>query len=72
MSEVKERKAETEPTFKFDGEFVKREAKDALKGYFLPFSGIYAALTGRDVVFVRRDKRGRIIRDDKRHAAGSR
>jgi hypothetical protein len=46
-----------EKTFKFDGAFIKREAKDALTGYFMPFSGLYAAATGKKVVLVR-DKDG--------------
>ena len=63
MSNVKERKLRREPTFTLNGDFLKREAKDALKSYFLPLSGIYAALTGRDVVFVKRDRHGRIIKE---------
>lgn len=63
MPNAKERKPHSEPTFKLDGEFLKTEAKDALRSYFMPFSGIYAAVTGRDVVFVRRDKNGRIVRE---------
>lgn len=65
MADVKESKTrpQPEPTFKLDGDFIKREAKEALKSYFFPFSGIYAAVTGREVIFIRRDKHGRIMRD---------
>lgn len=63
MAEVKDRIAKSEPTFKFDGDFIVREAKEGLKSYFIPFSGIFAAVTGRDVVFVKRDARGRIVRE---------
>jgi hypothetical protein len=62
MADVKERVSQDEPTFTVDGEFLKREAKDALKSYFMPLSGIYAAVTGRDVEIVHRDKRGRILK----------
>jgi hypothetical protein len=63
MAKVKQDKAHPEPTFTFDGDFIKREAKEALKSYFFPFSGLYAAVTGREVVFIRRDSKGRIVRD---------
>jgi hypothetical protein len=63
MPKVKERQAQPEPTFTFDGDFIKREAKEALKSYFFPFSGLYAAVTGREVIFIRRDAKGRIVRD---------
>jgi hypothetical protein len=53
-------------TFKLDGAFIKREAKDALKGYFMPFSGIYAAATGKKVIIVRdRDGKWHGSKDDK-------
>ena len=63
MAKVKQVKAQPEPTFTFDGDFIKREAKEALKSYFFPFSGLYAAVTGREVIFIRRDSKGRIVRD---------
>ena len=62
MGELKGRMRYDEPTFTLDGAFIKREAKEALKSYFFPFSGLYAAITGKDVVFIRRDNRGRIMR----------
>jgi len=68
----KPKAAKPEETFRLDGAFIKHEAKEALKSYFFPFSGLYAAATGRDVIFVRRDKNGRIISDRKRVAANSR
>ena len=66
MGNVKSRRSTppSEPTFTLDGNFFKREAKEALKSYFLPFSGLYAAVTGREVVFIRRDAQGRIVRDN--------
>lgn len=63
MAKVKQHKVQPEPTFTFDGEFIKREAREALKSYFFPFSGLYAAMTGREVIFIRRDAKGRIVRD---------
>lgn len=57
MAKLKEREVKTMrdlgETFTLDGAFIKREAKDALKSYFIPFSGIYAAATGRKVVIIR-------------------
>lgn len=70
MSDVSERGRSSEPTFKLDGEFLKREAKEALKSYFMPLSGIYAALTGRDIVFVKRDRDGKITRARKGNRGG--
>ncbi len=63
MTKVKESKSHLEPTFTFDGNFIKHEAKEALKSYFFPFSGLYAAVTGREVIFIRRDAKGRIVRN---------
>ena len=34
-------------TFVMDRAWLKREAREALKTYFAPFSGVYAAATGR-------------------------
>lgn len=42
-----------EKTFTLDGQFLKREAKEAIRGYFMPLSGIYAAATGKKVILVR-------------------
>lgn len=63
MTKVKEPEPQVEPTFTLDVEFLRKEAREALKSYFMPFSGLYAAVTGREVVFIRRDKNGRIMRD---------
>lgn len=48
-----------EKTFTLDGQFIKREAKDAIRSYFMPFSGIYAAATGKKVILVR-ERDGRL------------
>jgi hypothetical protein len=63
MAKLDDRIAQPEPTFTFDGDFIKREAREALKSYFFPLSGLYAAVTGREVIFIKRDARGRIVRD---------
>ena len=34
-------------TFVVDRAYFKREAREALKTFFAPFSGVYAAATGR-------------------------
>jgi hypothetical protein len=44
-------------TFQLDGKFLKDEAREAVRSYFSPFVGIYAAATGRKIVLVR-DKDG--------------
>jgi hypothetical protein len=50
-------KVHHEKTFKLDGAFIRREARDAIQGYFMPISGLYAAATGKKVILVR-DKEG--------------
>jgi hypothetical protein len=65
MAKTKERpmrsvhEMQREKTFKLDGQFIKREAKEALKSYFMPFSGVYAAATGKKIIIVH-DRDGRI------------
>ena len=39
----------TEQTFTVDGKFLRDEARDAIRSYFMPFAGIYAAVVGKDV-----------------------
>lgn len=48
--------SENEKTFNFNVRFLRDEAREALRTYFLPFSGVYAAVTGREVVLLRRAK----------------
>ena len=38
-------------SFELDGRFFWREVGEGIKGFFLPFAGLYAALTGKEVVF---------------------
>lgn len=52
MPEAPKKRAHTEKTFRFDWEFIKVEALDALKSFFMPFVGLYAAATGKKVVLV--------------------
>lgn len=62
MSKAHRKAARKEKTFKFDGEFIKFEAKDALQSFFMPFSGLYAAATGKKVVLVvDKDVRARVV-----------
>ena len=39
----------TEQTFTVDGKFLRDEARDAIRSYFIPFAGIYAAVVGKDI-----------------------
>ena len=39
----------TEQTFTVDAKFLRDEARDAIRSYFMPFAGIYAAVVGKDV-----------------------
>ncbi len=39
----------TEETFTLDGKFLRDEALEAIRSYFMPFAGIYAAAVGKDV-----------------------
>jgi hypothetical protein len=41
-----------EKTFTLDGQFLKREAKEAIKSYFMPLWGLYAAAAGKKVIIV--------------------
>lgn len=38
-----------EKTFTLDGKFLRDEAREAIRSYFMPFSGIYAAAVGKEV-----------------------
>ncbi|HZC80494.1 MAG TPA: type II toxin-antitoxin system prevent-host-death family antitoxin [Nitrospiraceae bacterium] len=40
-------------TFTLDGRFLREEAREAIRSYFAPFAGIYAAATGKRIIFVR-------------------
>jgi hypothetical protein len=46
-----QRKSRKEPeeTFALDGKFLRDEAREAIRSYFMPFAGIYAAAVGKDV-----------------------
>jgi hypothetical protein len=50
--QTKRRKA-AEETFTLDGKFLRDEAREAFRGFFMPFSGVYAAAIGKDVRVVR-------------------
>ena len=43
-----------ERTFTVDGKFLRDEARDAIRSYFMPFAGIYAAAVGKEVRVVNR------------------
>lgn len=38
-----------EKTFTVDGKFLRDEAREAIRSYFMPFAGIYAAAVGKEV-----------------------
>lgn len=57
-----------EKTFTVDGKFFRDEAWDAIRSYFMPFAGLYAAFVGKEVRVV--DKDALII--SKNHEAHSR
>jgi hypothetical protein len=39
----------SERTFTVDGKFFRDEAREALRSYFMPFAGLYAAAVGKEV-----------------------
>jgi hypothetical protein len=39
----------SERTFTVDGKFFRDEAREAIRSYFMPFVGIYAAAVGKEV-----------------------
>ena len=53
MTKARSRTAHHEKTFVIDGKFLRDEAKEAVRSYFSPFAGIYAAATGRKILIVR-------------------
>ena len=57
MTKTRSRADHYEKTFVMDGKFLRDEAKEAVRSYFSPFAGIYAAATGRKILIVR-DKEG--------------
>ena len=54
-SREKERPKASEKTFTVDGKFLRDEALDAIRSYFMPFAGLYAAFVGKEVRVVERD-----------------
>lgn len=38
-----------EETFTVDGKFLRDEAREAIRSYFMPFAGLYAAAVGKEV-----------------------
>lgn len=40
----------TDESFLLDGQYLRREARDAVRTFMAPFSGVYAAATGRHLL----------------------
>ena len=59
MATAHKKTAHKEKTFTLDGKFLRDEAGEAVRSYFSPLAGIYAAATGRKIVLVR-DTDGRV------------
>lgn len=56
VHQLKRRKT-SEETFTVDGNWLRDEARDAIRSYFIPFSGVYAAIVGKDVRVVNASER---------------
>jgi hypothetical protein len=66
----KKREKASEKTFTVDGKFLRDEAWDAIRSYFMPFAGLYAAFVGKEVRVVDRDALN--SRNHERHSRRSR
>ena len=51
----KKPRAAVEQTFTLDGKVLRDEALEAMRSYFMPFAGLYAAFVGKDVRVVGKD-----------------